>query len=117
VDVVGDIVAGISSLRGVVQVKRHEGNVNRKVLDELRGSLSRFNSVRGTIITTGGFSQGTKIAAFEHGAAPITLIDGERLLDLLIESGIGARKAAGECIEFDPSELVGSEEEDSGPGS
>ena len=45
-----------------------------------------LNAVRGTIITTGDVSRGTAQAAFERGAAPITLIDGEKLLDLLIQT-------------------------------
>jgi restriction system protein len=79
VDVVANIELGISSVREVVQVKRYRGSIHRRVLDELRGSLHRFNAVRGTIITTGDVSRGTVQAAFERGAAPITLIDGEKL--------------------------------------
>jgi restriction system protein len=101
VDVIADIQMGISSVREVVQAKRFKGVVNRKVLDELRGSLHRFKAFRGTIITTGSFSSGAKNASFEAGAAPITLIDGEKLLDLLIEYGIGIRKKAVEYFEFD----------------
>lgn len=111
VDVVANIELGISSVREVVQVKRHRGNINRTVLDMLRGSLHRFSAVRGTIITTGGFSQGTARAAFEHGAAPITLIDGEKLLDLLIEHEIGVAKSAVEYYNFDASKLAQFEEE------
>ncbi|MBK8049189.1 MAG: PAS domain S-box protein [Anaerolineales bacterium] len=44
------------------------------------------------MITTGKFTKGMEQAAFERGAAPITLIDGERLLDLLIEYEIGVSK-------------------------
>jgi restriction system protein len=106
VDVVANIELGISSVREVVQVKRHKGNINRTVLDQLRGSLHRFDAVRGTIITTGGFSRGTIDAAFERGAAPITLIDGDKLLDLLIEHEIGATKNSVEYIEFDASKLL-----------
>lgn len=106
VDLVADIQLGITHVREVVQVKRHRGNIGRPVLDGLRGSLHRFRAVRGTIITTGGFSRGTAAAAFEVGAAPITLIDGERLLDLLIEHGIGVRKKVVEYFEFDASELT-----------
>ncbi len=91
VDVIANIELGISSVREVVQVKRHKGNIGRGVLDQLRGSLHRFNAVRGTIITTGGFALGTKKAAFEPGAAPITLIDGDKLLDLLFEYKIGVK--------------------------
>jgi restriction system protein len=106
VDVVANIELGISSVREVVQVKRHKGNINRRVLDQLRGSLHRFNAVRGTIITTGGFSKGTAEAAFERGAAPITLIDGDKLLDLLIQNGIGVSRQTVEYFEFDATSLA-----------
>ncbi len=93
VDVVGTMQKGITSVKEVVQVKRNTtANVQRQVLDALRGSLHRFGAFQGTIITIYGFSKGTQEAAFEPGAAPITLIDGEKLLDLLIEYGIGVKK-------------------------
>jgi restriction system protein len=101
VDVVADIELGITSVREVVQAKRHRNRVQRKDLDALRGSLHRFGAVRGTIITTSDFSKGTAEAAFEQGAAPITLINGEKLIDLLVEHGIGVRKKVVELLEFD----------------
>ena len=106
VDVVGTIELGISAVREVIQAKRHKGTINRPVLDQLRGSLHRFNAVRGTIITTGRFSKGVEEAAFERGAAPITLIDGEKLLDLLIEYEIGVAKRQVEYWEFAAEKLV-----------
>lgn len=110
VDVVASIELGISSIREVVQVKRHTGSINRTVIDQLRGSLHRFKAFRGTIITTGSFSAGAKNAALEQGVAPITLIDGEKLLDLLIEYGIGVSKKTVEYYEFDDSKLNEFEE-------
>ena len=101
VDVVGDIELGITSVREVVQVKRHRRAIQRSALDALRGSLYRFNAVRGTIVTTSRFAKGTQDAAFATGAAPITLIDGEKLVDLLIEHGIGVRKRPIELLEVD----------------
>ncbi len=115
VDVIGRIELGITSVREVIQVKRVRGNIARPVLDALRGSLHRFEAVRGTIITTGGFSKGTREAAFEAGAAPITLIDGEKLLDLLIEHGIGVRVRKAELWELDPESFLGEQEEVDGP--
>lgn len=70
VDVIAHIELGISSVREVIQVKRHKGSLNRTVLDLLRGSLHRFGAVRGTVISTGKFSKGAQEAAFERGAAP-----------------------------------------------
>lgn len=81
VDVIGTVQVGITSVTEVVQVKRHKGNINRPVLDSLRGSLHRFNAFRGTIITLSDFAKGAREAALEKGAAPLTLINGEKLMD------------------------------------
>ena len=99
VDVVGDIELGITSVREVVQAKRHRRTIQRKDLDALRGSLYRFNAVRGTLVTTARFSKGANEAAFATGVAPITLVDGDKMVDLLIEHGIGVRKHEMELIE------------------
>jgi len=111
VDVVAHIELGISSVREVIQVKRHRSSLNRTVLDQLRGSLHRFGAVRGTVISTGKFSKGAQEAAFERGAAPITLIDGDKLLDLLTERQIGVTRKSVEYYEFDPAKLVQFEQE------
>jgi len=89
VDVLATARFGITTVREVVQVKRVQGNIQRPVLDQLRGSLPLHHAIRGTIITLGKFSQGAQDAALFQGAAPITLIDGDALLDLLIENGVG----------------------------
>lgn len=106
VDVVADIEVGITSVREVVQAKRHRRAIARKDLDALRGSLYRFDAVRGTIVTTSRFSKGTQDAAFASGAAPITLVDGERLVDLLIEHGIAVRKRTIELLEVDADAMA-----------
>ena len=107
VDVLADIELGITSVREVVQAKRHKRAIQRKDLDALRGSLHRFAAVRGTIITTSRFTKGTQDAAFELGAAPITLIDGQKLINLLIEHEIGVRKKAVEVLELNPDAFAG----------
>src|SRR5690606_12317816 len=101
-----EIELGITSVREVVQAKRHRRPIQRKDLDALRGCLHRFNAVRGTIITTSRFSRGTSDAAFERGAAPITLIDGEKLMDLMIEYGLGVKKRNLEVLALDPDSLA-----------
>ncbi len=105
VDVVGSIQVGISSVKEAVQAKRQRGNVQRPVVDKLRGSLHRWEAHRGTIITTSGFSKGARAAVFEVGAAPVTLIDGDRLVELLIEHGVGVAKKAVFVLEVDHDSL------------
>ena len=54
----------------------------------------------------GDFAKGAKDAAFEMGAAPITLINGETLLDLLMQHEIGIKKKTVEYYELDESAFV-----------
>ncbi len=112
VDVLGDIELGITSVREVVQAKCHRNTIQRRVLDALRGSLYRFDAVRGTIITTSKFSKGTQDAAFARGAAPITLIDGNKLVELLIEHEIGVRKRSIDLLEIDEDALTTEDMDD-----
>ena len=116
VDVVGSIEVGITAVKEVVQVKRHKANVRRTVLDALRGSLHRWQAVRGTVITTAGFSKGARDAAFEAGAAPITLIDGNTLVDLLLRHEIGVIKKPVEVWELDASPFTDGGGDDEGDG-
>ena len=48
---------------------------------------------------------------FETGAAPITLIDGQKLVELLIKHGIGVRKRSVELLEVDIADLADEENE------
>jgi restriction system protein len=89
VDVLATARFGITTVREVVQVKRVQGNIQRPVVDQLRGALQLCHAIRGTIITLGKFSQGAQDAAVFPGAVPISLVDGETLLDLLIEHKVG----------------------------
>lgn len=101
VDVVAKVHFGITTITEVVQVKRHQANIQRPILDQLRGALPYHKALRGTIITLGKFSPGCVDAALFPGAAPIGLIDGEKLLDLLMENEIGIRKRPAVMYEID----------------
>ena len=93
-----EMVLGITSVREVVPTKRHKRTIQRKHRDAMHGSLYRFDSVRVAIIATSRSSKGTDEAAFACGAAPITLIDGDKFIDLQIEHGIGVRKRTLEVL-------------------
>ena len=117
VDVIGTVQFGITTLREVVQVKRHQGNITRPVIDQLRGALPYHAALRGTIITVGKFAKGIESAALFVGAAPITLIDGEKLVELLFEHGIGVGRRTFELFEMDESRFVTPETALEGEGS
>lgn len=112
VDVVGTVRFGITSVREVVQVKRHAGNIGRPILDQLRGALPYHDAIQGTIITLGSFSKGCKEAALFRGAAPITLIDGDRLLELMEEHEVGFLKKPARLLAPDEGYLSSKPSED-----
>jgi restriction system protein len=88
IDVRGVLRAGgITEFSAAVQVKRWKRNVQAPTVRELRGSLTVHE--QGIIITTSGFSRGAQEEAIEPGKTRISLIDGEELLELLIQHGIG----------------------------
>jgi len=101
IDVVGEIQSGISLVKEVIQVKRHKANINRPVIDQLRGALVYQRAIRGTVITTGNFSKGCDEAANYLGGAPITLMDGDNLVDNLIKFQIGVFRKPLEIYEVD----------------
>ena len=103
VDVVGHFQFGITQIKEVVQVKRHQGSIGRPVLDQLRGALPYHQAIRGTIITLGKFAQGCKDAAIFPGAAPITLIDGDKLMELFVKHDVGVKRSPVSLFKVDES--------------
>lgn len=112
VDVTAVSQQGITTVKEVIQVKRFvKGNVGRPVLDSLRGSLHRFDAFQGSIITLSDFAQGAKDAAYEKGAAPITLINGEKLIDLLIQYNLVIKKKTFDYFVVDEDYFVQADTE------
>lgn len=101
VDVVANFQFGITEIKEVVQVKRSELTVRRPTIDQLRGALPYHGAIRGTLITLGRFAKGVEEAALFPGAAPITLIDGERLIELVERHQVGLRRKPADLLEID----------------
>ena len=101
VDVVATAQFGITTVKEFIQVKRMKSNIGRPVLDQLRGALQLHRAIKGTLMTLSDFSTGCKEAAAFPGAVPITLINGEKLLGLLIDNGIGIKTDEVKLYELD----------------
>lgn len=80
--------AGITKINAAVQAKRWKANIQAPAIQALRGSLTVHQ--QGVFITTSKFSKGAIAEAEAVGKTPISLIDGDRLVELLIEYEIGA---------------------------
>lgn len=99
IDVRGTLVVGDAvRIRMAVQVKRWANNVQAPTVQQVRGSLGTHD--QGLIITTSGFSAGARKEAVRVDAIPVGLMNGEQLINLLLEHEIGVRKASLDLFEL-----------------
>jgi hypothetical protein len=82
----------------VVQLKQYAPDraVFQRQVDELRGACLRAGASEAVLITTSSFSPSVR-AADPSGAilAPVRLVDGQTLVDLLVSHGLGIVSFAG----------------------
>lgn len=90
--------------RMAVQVKRWRMNVQAPTVQQVRGSLGAHD--RGLVITTSDFSSGAKEEADRADRAPVGLINGEQLVDLLARNEIGVKRSRPEVYELDEASLA-----------
>jgi len=96
-------VAGVLKTRMAVQVKRWQNNVQKPDIQKLRGALGAHE--QGLFITTSGFSPGAISDAARADAAPIATINGNQLVEFLVENEIGIRKNSLDWLDFVDSDL------------
>ena len=68
---------------------------------KLRGALPYHHAIRGAIITLSDFSEGCTEAALFPGAAPVTLINDSKLVEMLEEHEIGIKNRHVDLLEID----------------
>ena len=109
IDVRGILNAGdITRIQAAVQVKRWKRNVQAHTVRQVRGSLT--TQEQGIIITTSDFSTGARAEANAIGKTPVSLVNGDVLLQLLIQHGIGVNKEQHTVLSLDDEwwgELIG----------
>lgn len=92
-------VYGFTNVKTAVQVKRYSHNVSDNVVRELRGAAEVDQ--RGLIITTADFTKAAKEEASAPNKMPVSLVNGEKLLELLIKYEIGVKSKKTELIFLD----------------
>ena len=102
IDVRGTLVIGdVVRIKMAVQVKKWKlkNNILAPVVQQVRGSLGVHE--QGLIITTSDFSKGAKEEAIQGDKTPIALMNGEQLVLLLMEHGIGIHRSTPDLFEID----------------
>jgi hypothetical protein len=108
-------VGGVTRVRTAIQVKKWKNNVSGSTVRELRGGL--MTDQHGLIITTAGYTKDALSEAAASGKTPIGLIDGSRLVDLLVENEIGIRRKTVPLLELNVTDLVNVDEGETGDKS
>ena len=102
IDVRGTLVVGdVIRIKMAVQVKKwkRKNNVQAPVVQQVFGSLGAHE--QGLIITTSDFSAGAIKEAAQSDKTPIALMNGEQLVMLLMEHGIGVHRSTPDLFEID----------------
>lgn len=103
IDVRGILVVGDAiRTRMAVQAKRWKANVGSPIVQQVRGSLGAHE--QGMIITTSSFSKGAVVEAERADAIPVALVNGKKLVELLIEHEVLVRRVSYELIYLDIEE-------------
>ena len=84
-------INGLFSFNVAFQCKRYSGMVGAGDIRDFRGSLNN-NIEKGLFITTGTFSKAAKLEAVDPGKRLIDLLDGEELIDKIVECNIGVHE-------------------------
>lgn len=84
-------INGVFSFNVAFQCKRYAGVVGAGEVRDFRGSLNN-NIEKGVLITTGTFSKAAKSEAADPGKRLIDLMDGEDLIDKIVECRIGVHE-------------------------
>lgn len=103
-------VGGVTNVKTAIQVKRWKNNVSGSTVRELRGGL--MTDQRGLIITTAGFTKDAIAESDAPSKTPVSLINGERLVQLLIEKQIGVKRKQVPLLELNLPDLLTVEESD-----
>ena len=82
---------GILSFHIIFQCKKYKGSVTSSQMRDFRGAM-QGRAEKGLFITTGIFTRDAIKEASRDGAPPIDLIDGEQLIDKLVELGMGVNE-------------------------
>jgi restriction system protein len=93
------VVGGVIRTQMAVQAKKWKHNISSPIIQQVRGSLGAHE--QGMIITTSGFSKGAIDEAERADATPVALMDGEQLVDLLLQYQILSKRISYELYYLD----------------
>ncbi len=100
IDVKGTLlISDVIRIKMAVQAKRWKNNIQSPTVREVCGGLGVHE--QGLIITTSDFSKGALKEANQPNKTPVGLMNGEKLVSLLMEYNIGVRRMSHDLFELE----------------
>lgn len=94
----GQLRVGLAAIRAAFQCKRWQNAVGPKEVQAFRGAIQgQFE--QGYFFTTSTFTKAAQQESIKMGAAPVILFEGEQIVDIMIEKGVGIKRRPVEVYE------------------
>jgi restriction system protein len=92
IDGYGELKIGLVYMKVAFECKRWtKTSIGRPKINQFRGDI-QGKYQQGIFFTTSKFTNDAKTVSFQMGAVPIVLIDGQAIVDIMIEKGFGVEK-------------------------
>ncbi len=96
------VVKGVADSITAIQVKRWKNNVGSRDIQQLRGSLSIIPPENGLFVTLSDFTSSAVAESKASGRGPITLVNGNQLISLMLETRLGVVERELPIFDLDP---------------
>jgi len=110
IDGYGKLRVGLAMMNVAFQCKRWQGNVGRPEVDKFRGAISG-DFEQGIFFTTSDFTPDARDASLKRGAVPIILLNGESIVNLMIDKGLGVERVPLYAYYERPGDLTETDED------
>ena len=91
IDGYGQLKVGFAYFNVAFQCKRWKSSVGRPEISQFRGDIQGGYEM-GIFFTTASFTPEAKASSLKKGAVPVTLIDGETIIDIMLAQHFGIEK-------------------------
>jgi len=98
IDGYGSLKVGLATMNVAFQCKRWQGQVGRPEIDKFRGAI-QGEFEQGIFFTTSDFSSQARDASIKKGAVPIVLVNGDAIVQLMIDKQSGVKRRPVETYE------------------
>jgi restriction system protein len=94
----GQLRVGLAVVKAAFQCKRWQNSISAKEVQAFRGAIQgQFE--QGYFFTTSTFTKPAQQESIKMGAAPIILFEGEQIVEIMIEKGVGIKRRPVEIYE------------------